>query len=56
MDTYSGEVILSVEIHNRGSKTFNPLDTGGLFHCYMLNKSIYYFKGAGSSLLLLFYF
>ena len=25
----------------------NPLYTGGLFHCYMLDKSICHFKGAG---------
>ena len=40
---------------NYGS-TLNPLYTGGLFHCYMLDKSICHFRGAGSMLLLLFYF
>ena len=34
----------------------NPLYTGGLFHCYMLDKSICHFKGGRSILLLLFYF
>ena len=35
---------------------FNPLFTGGLFHCYMVVESICHFKGIGSILLLLFYF
>ena len=34
----------------------NPLYTGGLFHCYMLDESICHFRGVGSVLLLLFYF
>ena len=33
----------------------NPLYTGGLFHCYMLDESIYQFMGVGSILSLLFY-
>ena len=32
------------------------LYTGGLFHCYMLDKSICHFKGVQSILLLLFIF
>ena len=31
---------------------FNPLHTVNLFHCYMLDKSISHFRGAGSLLLL----
>ena len=29
---------------------FNPLYTGELFHCYMLDKSICHFRGVGSIL------
>ena len=32
---------------------FNPLYTGGLFHCYMLDESICHFRGVGSVLLIL---
>ena len=35
---------------------FNPLITGGLFLCYMLNKFICNFRDVSSILLLLFYF
>ena len=31
---------------------FNPLYTGGLFHCYMLEESICHFRAVGSILLL----
>ena len=34
----------------------HSLYTGGLFHCYMFDKSICHFRGAGSILWLLFYF
>ena len=34
----------------------NPLYTDGLFHCYMLDKSICHFRGVWSILSLLFYF
>ena len=37
-------------------KILNPLYTGILFQCYMLNKSICHFRGVGSTLSLLFYF
>ena len=33
-----------------------PLHTGGLFQCYMLDMSIYYFMEVGSILFLLFSF
>ena len=33
----------------------NPLNTGGLFHCYMSGESIYHFRG-GRSILSLLYF
>ena len=36
--------------------SLNPLCTGGLFHCYMLGKSIYHFRDVRSILSLLFYF
>ena len=36
--------------------THNPLYTGRLFHCYMLDESICHFRGVRSILLLLFYF
>ena len=36
--------------------SFNPMNTGQLFHCYMLDKSICHFRGVGSTLLLLLYF
>ena len=35
---------------------FNPLYTGGLFHCYMLNESTCHFRGVRSNLLLFYYF
>ena len=35
---------------------FSSLYTNRLFHCYMLDESICYFKGIGSILSLLFYF
>ena len=31
------------------------MDTGGLFHCNMLDKSIFHVRGGGSTLSLLFY-
>ena len=34
----------------------NPLYTGGHFRCYMLDKSICYFRDVGSIFLPLFYF
>ena len=34
----------------------NPLYTGGLFHCYMLDKFICHFKGIWSILSLLLHF
>ena len=34
----------------------NPLYTGGLFHCYMLDMSICHFRGVGAILLFLFLF
>ena len=34
----------------------NPLYTGRLFHCYILDESICHFNGVGSILSLLFYF
>ena len=35
---------------------YNPLYTGGFFHCYMLDKSICHSREARANLLLLFYF
>ena len=35
---------------------FNPLYTGRLFHCYMLDESICHFRGVRSILPFLFYF
>ena len=37
-------------------KWVNPLHTGRLFHCYMLDKSNCQFRDGGYILLLLFYF
>ena len=34
----------------------NPLYTGGLFHCYLLDESICHFRGVRSILSLEFYF
>ena len=34
----------------------NPLNTGGIFHYYMLDKSICQFSGVGSIFSLLFFF
>ena len=36
--------------------TLGVKPTGGLFNCYMLDKSICHFRGVGSILSLLFYF
>ena len=38
------------------SHLFNPLYSGGVFQCYMLDKSIYGFRAVGSILSLLLYF
>ena len=35
---------------------FNPMYTGRLFHCHMLDESICHCRGIGSMLSLLFYF
>ena len=35
---------------------YNPLYTGELFHCYILDESFCYLMGVGSILSLLFYF
>ena len=35
---------------------FNPLYTGGLYHCYILDKSICHFRGVRSVLSFSFYF
>ena len=37
-------------------RLFNPVYTGGLFHCNVLDKSIYHLRGFGSIPSLLFYF
>ena len=37
-------------------KDSNPLYTGGLFHCYMLDESICHIRDVGSILSLLYYF
>ena len=36
--------------------SLNPLYTGGLFHCYILDESIFHFRDVGSFLSILFYF
>ena len=36
--------------HEKQILPFNPLYTVGLFHCYMLGKSICNFRGVGSVL------
>ena len=36
--------------------SLNPLNTGGLFHCYILDESIFHFRDVGSISSLLFYF
>ena len=38
------------------SKLLNPLYTGELFHCYMLDELICHFRGVRSIVLLLFNF
>ena len=38
------------------SRIFDPLYTGGLFHCHMLDESICHFRGVGTILSLLFFF
>ena len=40
----------------RINTVINPLYTGGLFHCYMLDESICRFRGVRFILLLLIYF
>ena len=55
---YSLENPLGHQIMSSHSITvsINPLYTGGLFHCYMLDKFICHFRGIGSILTLLLYF
>ena len=48
--------LLSLQIDLFTLILLNPLDTSGLFHCYMLDESICYFRGVRSILSLLFYF
>ena len=46
-----------VKIHfSISAATFNLLNTGGLFHSYILDESIWQFGGVRYILLLLFYF
>ena len=40
----------------RGLHKVNPLNTGGLFHCYILDESICHVRDVRSLLSLLFYF
>ena len=47
-------VTIDNPIHN--VTIINPSYTGGLSHCYMLDKFIYHFRDVGSILLLLFSF
>ena len=37
-------------------KLVNPLYTGGLFHCYILDEPVCYVRGVRSILVLSFYF
>ena len=53
MGTLSGEAALSYLFL---SPFFNPLYTGRLSHCYMLNKSICHARGVQSILSILFDF
>ena len=49
----------STHIHRNtlpGTEVVNPLYTGRLLHCYMLDESICRFRGVMSILSLLFYF
>ena len=34
----------------------NPLNTSGLFHCYMMDDSVCHFRGVGSIMLPLIFF
>ena len=45
-------------VKNAKNMTFkiNPLYSGGIFNCYMLDASICHFRGLGSIKSLLFYF
>ena len=49
-------VQLMIFLQENHNKMINPLYTGRLFQCYMLDKSICHFRGAWSILSLLFYF
>ena len=42
-----------LDLTHKVPKKADPLHTGGLLHCYMLDKSICHFRGVGSILLLL---
>ena len=48
-------IFIQLPLQN-GTKYFNPLYTGRLFHCYMLDESICHFRGVWTIMLLLFYF
>ena len=45
-------LIMLIKCHNN----INSLYTGGLFHCYIMDKTICQFRGVRSILWLLFYF
>ena len=44
------------ETFGQNADPVNPLYTGRLFHCYMLDESIAHFRGVRTILSLLFYF
>ena len=44
----------TTKIYQNGS-SLNPVYTGGLFHCYMLDEFICHFRSVGSVVLFLFY-
>ena len=50
-----GALAVSTMFASSAFFVFNPLCTGGLFHCYMLDESICHFWGIRFILLLLFY-
>ena len=50
------DVGVCLKSEDMSSNKINPLYTGRVFHCCMLDESICHFRGVGSVLLLLFYF
>ena len=46
--SYNPSIVQNLLLYGCVHFSVNPLHTGGLFHCYMLDESICHFRGVGS--------